>query len=66
LKYQFDAKAGLILVKRKLFGPTGDSIVNLALDTGATWTLISWEVAILLGYDPAAFVERTSVTTGKS
>jgi predicted aspartyl protease len=63
LKYQFDPKAGLILVKTKVFGPAGDTIINLALDT-ATWTLISWEAAVLLGYDPASLAERTAVTTG--
>ena len=35
MKYQFDPKAGIILVKTKVYGPRGDAIVNLALDTGA-------------------------------
>jgi predicted aspartyl protease len=64
LKYQFDPKAGIILVKTKVSGPSGDAIVNLALDTGATWTLVSWEPAVLLGYDPASIQQRTAITTG--
>jgi predicted aspartyl protease len=64
LKYQFDPKAGIILVKTKVYGPGGDTIVNLALDTGATWTLISWETASLVGYDPASIQQRTTITTG--
>jgi predicted aspartyl protease len=64
LKYQFDPKAGIILVKTKVSGPSGDAIVNLALDTGATWTLVSWETAVLLGYDPASIQQRTAITTG--
>jgi predicted aspartyl protease len=64
LKYQFDPKAGIILVKTKLYGPRGDAIVNLALDTGATWTLVSWEAAVLVGYDPAKIQQRTAITTG--
>jgi predicted aspartyl protease len=64
LKYQFDSKAGIVLVKTKLYGPRGDAIVNLALDTGATWTLVSWETAVQLDYDPASVHERTPVTTG--
>jgi predicted aspartyl protease len=64
LKYEFDPKAGIVLIKTKLYGPRGDAIVNLALDTGATWTLISWEIAVQLGYDPASVRERTPVTTG--
>lgn len=64
MRYQFDSKAGIVLVKIKLYGPKGDAIVNFALDTGATWTLVSWESAVQLGYDPASVRERTPVTTG--
>ena len=64
MSYRFDPKAGLILVKTKLYGPRGDTVINLALDTGATWTLISWETAALVGYDPASIQQRTPITTG--
>jgi predicted aspartyl protease len=64
LRYPFDSKAGIILVKTKVYGPGGDAIVNLALDTGATWTLVSWETAVLVGYDPASIQQRTAITTG--
>ena len=64
MSYRFDPKAGLILVQTKLYGPRGDTVVNLALDTGATWTLISWETAVLVGYDPASIQQRTPITTG--
>jgi len=64
LKYPFDPKVGIILVKTKIYGPGGDAIVNLALDTGATWTLVSWETAVLVGYDPASIQQRTAITTG--
>lgn len=64
MSYRLDPKAGLILVKAKLFGPRGDAVVNLALDTGATWTLLSWETAVLVGYDPASIQQRTPITTG--
>ena len=64
MSYRLDPKAGLILVKAKLYGPRGDAVVNLALDTGATWTLVSWETAVLVGYDPAAIQQRTPITTG--
>ena len=64
MKYPFDPKVGIILVKTKIYGPGGDAIVNLALDTGATWTLVSWETAVLVGYDPASIQQRTAITTG--
>ena len=63
MRYQFDSKAGIVLVKTKLYGPRGDVIVNLALDTGATCTLVSWETAVQLGYDPGSLHERTPITT---
>jgi hypothetical protein len=39
-------------------------IVRLALDTGATSTLINSEIIVLLGYDPVASPDRIQVTTG--
>lgn len=38
-------------------------MVRLALDTGATGTLLNWDVVVLLGYDPAA-EKRIQITTG--
>jgi predicted aspartyl protease len=64
MTYQFDPTQGLIVVPVRLFGPAGDMILRLALDTGATSTLINSEIMILLGYDPAASSDRIQVTTG--
>lgn len=36
MSLNFNPKEGLIVVPTCLFGPTGDTIVHLALDTGAT------------------------------
>ena len=62
----FDPRAGLIVVPVRLWGPEGDTIAHLALDTGATGSLVNWDVAVLLGYDPAATRERVRMTTGSS
>jgi predicted aspartyl protease len=64
MTYGFDPSQGLIIVPVRLFGPVGDMIVRLALDTGATSTLINSEIMILLGYDPATSPDRIQVTTG--
>ena len=64
MRYPFDSKAGIILVKTKVYGPGGDAIVNLALDTGATWTLVSWETAVLVGYDPASIQQEQRLPPG--
>lgn len=64
MNLDFTPGEGLIIVPTRLFGPKGDIIVQLALDTGATGSLINWEVAILLGYDPAIIQDRIQMTTG--
>ena len=41
-------------------------MVRLALDTGATATVIAWEALVLLGYDPGSVENRTSITTASA
>ena len=59
----FDPTRGLIIVFARLFGPTSERIVRLALDTGATTTTVRTSVLVNLGYDPAASSERLPMTT---
>lgn len=44
MSYRFAPREGLIIVPTRVFGPAGDAIVRLALDTGATRTLINTKV----------------------
>jgi predicted aspartyl protease len=60
----FDSNDGLIIVAAELQGPSGNAILRLALDTGATTTLINSSVLVATGYDPAASPTRSEVTTG--
>ena len=64
MKIKFDANQGLITIATRLYGSQGDAIVRLALDTGATSSMINWDIAVLLGYDPASVKERIQITTG--
>jgi len=64
MKIRFDPKQGLIVVPTRLYGPSTDAIVRLALDTGATSSMVNWDIAVFLGYDPASVKERIQVTTG--
>ncbi len=66
MSLSFDPKVGLIVVPVRLWGLERDTIAHLALDTGATGSLVNWDIAVLLGYDPAASRERVRVTTGSS
>ena len=64
MNFPFDPKEGLIVVPTRLWGPTGDTVVRLALDTGATGSMVNWDIVVLLGYDPAVVSERIQMTTG--
>ena len=64
MKFKFDPTQGLIVIPTRLHSPNKDIIVHLALDTGATCSIINWDVAVLLGYDPAIAKERIQITTG--
>lgn len=64
MSHRFDPQERLIIVSARLFGSAGDTIVRLALDTGASSTLVNTEVMVLLGYDLVTAPDRVEVTTG--
>ncbi len=61
---RFNPHYGLIVVQVALFGPSGDRIIRLALDTGASSTLIGKEILSVIGYDPDSFPKSVNFTTG--
>jgi predicted aspartyl protease len=64
MSVSFDPRHGLVVVRTQVAGPSGVAVLRLALDTGATRTLINASLLVAIGYDPAAVLERTEVTTG--
>lgn len=60
----FNANRGLIIVHTELFGPSGSIVVRLALDTGATGTMVNVGLLTTIGYDPSLAPDRVQVTTG--
>ena len=60
----FNANRGLIIVRTELFGPSGSIVVRLALDTGATGTMVNIGLLTTIGYDPSLAPDRVQVTTG--
>jgi len=66
LNVSFDGQSGLIIVPAEIFGPVGSIIVQLALDTGATGTLINADLLLVIGYDPSLAMEQVKVTTGSA
>jgi predicted aspartyl protease len=62
--YRFDPGGGLIVVAVEIDGPTGSAVVRMALDTGATRTLVNSPLLVAAGYDLALAEDRIEVTTG--
>ena len=60
----FNHRIGLIVLPVELFGPSGSQIVRMALDTGATRSLVNIATLVNLGYDPSLETERVQLTTG--
>jgi predicted aspartyl protease len=60
----FNSQQGLIIVRALLWGPKGQRSVRLALDTGATSTVVNTAILVTLGYDPAVSPDRVQMTTG--
>jgi predicted aspartyl protease len=63
MSFPFNPHEGLIIVPVHVAGPNRAWTLRLALDTGATSTLISGDLLEGLGYDPSAADEFTDVTT---
>lgn len=64
MSFPFNPHHGLIIVRAEVTGPAGSGVLRLALDTGATGTLISAGMLVAVGYDPALAPDRVQVTTG--
>ncbi len=60
----FDPERGLVVVQAEVFGPSESIVLRLALDTGATATMINVAPLIALGYDSSSAPERIQETTG--
>jgi len=63
VSFAFDPHQGLVIVHVEIWGPSGSAVLSLALDTGATFTLVNQSRLMQLGYDPAAAPKRFQVST---
>jgi len=64
LSFSFNPEAGLVVVQAEIHGPVGRIVLRLALDTGATATMINTALLVAAGYDPSSAPNRVQVTTG--
>jgi len=63
VKHKIDPEAPVIVLSVTLAGGGVEKKIEMALDTGATYTMIPWEVAEVLGYEPAVSKDRVSMVT---
>ena len=64
MKETYDDSLGVLVVPAELFGPSGSVVLRLAVDTGATHTMINVGLLAVIGYDPSLVPDRVQVTTG--
>ena len=63
MSFAFNQHQGLVIVHAEIWGPSGSAVLSLALDTGATFTLVNQGRLMQLGYDPAVAPKRFQVST---
>jgi hypothetical protein len=61
---RFNPHSGLIIVVVEVWGPSGSRLARLALDTGATASVIDAAILASIGYAPALASTRVQMTTG--
>lgn len=63
LTYPLSVNQGVILVNIKVIGPKTESFVRVMLDTGATYTMLSPETLMEIGYHPSQTSTKHLITT---
>ena len=56
-------KDGVVSLYVQIIGPRTYRIIKMALDTGASYTIIPLETAIAIGYNPALSKKHIEITT---
>lgn len=64
MTFRFDPARRLVLVEARIQGPTGESVLDLAVDTGASLTLISPASLALVGCEIDPRAPRLAIMTG--
>lgn len=63
MKCRLDIQEAVIPLKVRLEGEREVKKINMALDTGATYVMLPWEIAEVLGYEPELSKERINMIT---
>ena len=60
---KLDPRSDLIAIEVEIFRGAKSRIVRMALDTGASYLMVPWNVAEVLGYTPAKVRRQVPITT---
>ncbi len=63
MKLSISSNDKVILVPTTLVGPKQSHNINLILDTGASFTMISPEILVRIGLDPAEALHKSTIAT---
>ena len=63
MRHKFDLSASVIVIEPELEGEDVSEIIKMALDTGATYTMVPWKVARVLGLKPELSERRIDIIT---
>ena len=64
VSFPFNPQNGLVVVPAELWGPSDSAVLRMALDTGATGTIVNTKMLVALGYDPELITDRDQIFTG--
>ena len=62
-KFKFDANPGILLCRVRIANKTRSMFLKLAVDTGASLTMIPFESALAIGIDPSKSKRHIDITT---
>jgi len=63
MKFKFNPDAPVIIIEPELKGVNITERIKMVLDTGATYTMIPWKIAKVLGLEPEISERRIDITT---
>ena len=65
-EFRFDPKQHIVICHAEIKGPKLELSLKMALDTGATFTMIPFEAALAIGCDPLRSRHKIDIITGGS
>ena len=65
-KFPLDLNENVILVEGLVAGPRDSRIIKMILDTGASLTTVSYQIALAIGVDPVKSKRRIEIITASA